>query len=1397
MAFLCLFSGNVSLAIAQQHSSLSAPSSTSSVFLQSAPGHAGAYNWQMKKAGDTNDEGASISSADYNTADWLPAIVPGTVLNSLVADKVYPEPYYGDNNRKSRKLIPDIADTGREFYHYWFRTSFTIPTHFTGRHVWIKFHGINYRCVIWLNGKKIGDMAGMFNDRNFDITGIINRKDANALAVDMLPVDMPGSYDKRNPNRPGAVGENHNGGDGEIGKNVTMLMSVGWDFTAPDGIRDRNTGIWREVELYATGDVTMQHPFVQTSLPLPDTSSSKETVSVELVNASGQPQEGILKGSIVEAGVYFQKNISLAPNEKRTIVFTPDEYKQLHISHPRLWWPVNKGRQNLYTLSLQFSDKQNQPSHALTTRFGIREISSDQQTPDQSRRFLVNGAPVFIRGTNWIPEAMLRQSRERTYAELRYTRQAGVNLLRLWGGGIAESDYFYQLCDEWGLLVWNEFWLTGDTRFPSDTALYLDNLSATVKRIRQHPSVAYYVAANESGEVPGTAALVHALDPAIGYQVQSECCGVHDGSPYKYENPMQYFENTASRRGSRVDGFNPEYGTPCLPVIESLRELMPAKNLWPINDSVWNYLDGNGFHQITTKYRQAVDAFGPSSSIEEYARKAQFAGALNYRAIWEVWNYNKFNYGDRFASGFLFWYHNSPLPQTASRMYDWFLEPTAALYYSKNALEPLHPQFDYLKNTVSVYNDYRTAFKNYTVEATVYDFNTRRVYSKRARVNIPADAVVKDALQLDFPDSLTQIHFIKLRLLNAAGKLVADAFYWRSKDAYKGAWTMTGPAVSGFADINKLAPATLSLHTVMKPGKDKLSLQATVINTSGRLAFFTRLKLLDENGKSIRPAFYSDNFFSLLPGQSKQVTIDVMTSAYKGKKPVLVAEPWNGAPAQVVAYPLPSIYTPSTVFALEAAGISIPVVSYNDKYDYAHFSMAKGKTELTITLLNHAEVSAYYISPRKLKIPALPRGNRLSFTLSKDAYLIVKINGLKELVIAADAAENNPPLSSGKGIFNISAPVYAADASGKTMATHALQQAIDDASAYRNGIVYVPAGVYMVGNIDLKSNISLYLEGGSVLLFSGRAEDYSINARKASQNRNITWWIYTDSGAHDIKLYGRGTLDGNGKYATEKGKIGNHILAIFQTRNFVLDGPVIRNSGAWGIIPTRSSHLVFRNFKLLNRFDMGENDGIDVMESEDVLVQHAIGIALDDPFSTKTWEQNTDLCRHWPGSPKSQKNIVFDDLLSWTYCYAYKVGQGVMQPQTHITFKNCVVYDAAVGIGVHHKWGTAYVDHVLFDNIEIEKLSYQNDDHRTWGVFLMQNGDKKGSGPISNLTVSNIKIYDIGKSPGKIKGLNDARLISNVIFKNILPPGLNRPAATLQEMNMADTVNCRHVRVIL
>ena len=860
------------------------------IWLDSEIGHQGDYQWKMIKAGDATDPGEKISLSNYATANWMPAIVPGTVLNSLVYNQKYPEPYYGINNKIESKLIPDISETGRDFYTYWFRTDFTVPQSFKGKTVWLQLDGINYRAEVWVNGNLLSTMNGMFIQDYIDVTDFVKIGGKNGLAIKVYPVDVPGSA---KPKSWGAAGEFHNGGNGNIGLNTTMLMTVGWDFTFMDGIRDRNTGIWKNISLYATGRVALRHPFVKSELRKPDYDQARETVSVEIINPSTSNRviSCKVKGEIVGENITFEKTFRLMRGEEKTATFSPEEFPQLIINSPKLWWPVNKGPQNLYDLKLTVS-VDGKDCDSVKTRFGIREIVSDRKTPDKSRVFYVNGKRLFIRGTNWIPEAMLRTSDERTYAELRYSRQSGVNLLRMWGGGIAESDYFFQLCDELGLLVWQEFWMTGDTRHPHDKGLYMSNVESTVKRIRNHPSLAYYVASNESTEVTGTPELLNKLDGTRGFQMQSECEGVHDGSPYKQVNPMQHYENTASPRGSRVDGFNPEYGAPTLPTVEILREMMDEKDLWPINKEVWDYLDGNGFHLMSTMYTDLVNNYGKSSSIDEFAQKGQLLGAINSKSIWEVWNYNKLDYGDRFCSGLLFWYHNCSMPQVASRMWDWSLEPTASLYHTANSLEPLHAQFDYLKNTVSVVNDYYREFKNYKVIAQVYDINSKKVFEESAVVNLPSDGVVNDALTIRFPENISQVHFIKLILKDENGKDVSSNFYWRSNDKYEGSKTLTGPAASGFEDLSKLKQAKVKLTYKVREDDNNYFVDITLRNTSGQIAFFNQLQFLNSKMSPIRPSFYTDNFFSLMPGEKKTVTIETAKGKLKDGV-VLALKGWN------------------------------------------------------------------------------------------------------------------------------------------------------------------------------------------------------------------------------------------------------------------------------------------------------------------------------------------------------------------------------------------------------------------------------------------------------------------------------------------------------------------------
>ncbi|MDR0681582.1 MAG: glycoside hydrolase family 2, partial [Dysgonamonadaceae bacterium] len=222
--------------------------------LKSKEGHWGDFEWKMCKASEIKTNSEDVSTSNVSTTGWLPAVVPGTVLNSLIYNGIYPEPYFGLNNKLTSGLIPDLYHAGRDFYTYWFRTSFdTPPNVYQGRKTWLQVDGINYRAEIWLNGSMVGNIAGMFYQDKIDISDYIKLNEKNILAIKVYPVDFPGTIMPKEGKNFGASDEFQNGGNGEIGKNVTMLATVGWDFAYLDGIRDRNTGIWKDVFVYTTG----------------------------------------------------------------------------------------------------------------------------------------------------------------------------------------------------------------------------------------------------------------------------------------------------------------------------------------------------------------------------------------------------------------------------------------------------------------------------------------------------------------------------------------------------------------------------------------------------------------------------------------------------------------------------------------------------------------------------------------------------------------------------------------------------------------------------------------------------------------------------------------------------------------------------------------------------------------------------------------------------------------------------------------------------------------------------------------------------------------------------------------------------------------------------------------
>jgi polygalacturonase len=501
----------------------------------------------------------------------------------------------------------------------------------------------------------------------------------------------------------------------------------------------------------------------------------------------------------------------------------------------------------------------------------------------------------------------------------------------------------------------------------------------------------------------------------------------------------------------------------------------------------------------------------------------------------------------------------------------------------------------------------------------------------------------------------------------------------------------------------------------------------------------------------------------------------------------------GGALAQTAvidSWSKPSIYTLSPDYSLTANGQNVDIIRSEDSYDYAHFSMGTGTCNFVVTVKNISSISNLSIAPSKLNIAYTVTGNVVTFSIPNDEYVILWIKEKsRKLVIAADPLETAIPASSGVGIYNVTASPFNADATGATLTTTAMQNAVDQASVYgtanaTKGIVYVPAGVYKMGNLKLKSNVALYLEKGSVLRVSDNAADYITYYKKNSLNMNGTWFVSTEFNSSNILIYGRGTIDGNGVYMQKTLKYLNHVLVPIACSNFTFDGPVIRNSACWGVVVGRSSNVTFKNYKHFNSMSIAEDDGIDVNESQNVLIQHAIGIAHDDPFSTKTWA-GVELFEKWPGNPQLNYNVTFDDCFSWTGCVGFKVGQGMNERQENITFKNGVIYDCARGLAIEHKWGANEAKNITFENIDIEKIGNSCEGPQ-WLQLFVKSGDGLGGGPVNNVLIKNIRVRDKGSRVSQLRGHSEASAIRGVTFENIYMLDNERPAATLEEMNVTE-----------
>jgi hypothetical protein len=853
---------------------------------------------------------------------------------------VYPDPDYGLNNL----AIPESLNK----QDYWYRLEFKAPNAGAGRELSLTFQGINYKAAVWLNGQSLGTITGAFIRGVFDVTKILKPGQSNALAVRVSPPPHPGIPHE----------QSIKGGPGENGGMMcldgpTFVATEGWDWIP--AIRDRNTGIWQPVVLTASGGVKIGDPQVVTTLPLPDITRADVTITVPIENAATSASHGTLTASFDQTTV--TKDLTLAPG-KTEIKLTPAEFAQLTVEHPRLWWPNGYGKQELYTLKLAVT-VDGHPSDAKQVRFGIREISYElslldsaghlrrmEYSPSKAKNredvvvdithdgmrsipaadpppadfppewkehwkswvsslapgagaspairplddnraapylvIKVNGVRIACRGGNWgMDDSRKRVSREHLEPYFRLHHDAHLNIIRNWVGQDTEETFF-DLADEYGLLVWNDFWeSTQNYNVEAENpALLLDNARDTILRFRNHPSIVMWCGRNEGVPQPvvneGLAALIRSLDGTRYYSPSSNQVNLQNSGPYKYMDPALYF-TTLNR------GFSVETGTPSFSTLEAFKASIAPQDLWPISDA-WAYHDwhqsGNG--DMAPFMTQMQSAFGAPTSLEDFERKAQMLDYVDHRAIFEGMNAHLWAPN----SGRMLWMTQPAWPSNTWQILSSDYDTQASFYGVKKACEPLHIQLDLSNDQVAIVNTTAGAQTGLSLKADVFSLDNKLLLHREDKKDAPANDVV-NAFRLDLAPLLADnVVLVKLALRSASGELLSDNLYW------------LGAASASYRRLNRLPAASLSASATEARQGSSIRIRLELKNSGPVAALAAKLTLLGADHTRILPAYWSDNYLSLLPGESRAIDVDYPSSAGTGGAQVAIRG-WNVTPQTI------------------------------------------------------------------------------------------------------------------------------------------------------------------------------------------------------------------------------------------------------------------------------------------------------------------------------------------------------------------------------------------------------------------------------------------------------------------------------------------------------------------
>ncbi|WP_066320993.1 discoidin domain-containing protein [Bacillus sp. FJAT-29814] len=911
-------------------------------------------NWQIQSSAVAIEDGAAISTNGYNSNGWYNTTVPNTVMGALVDAGDIEDPFIHD--RISR------TDEARFNVPWWYRTEFTLPASEQGKKIQVNFQGIGYQADIWVNGKKIADKSdimGSFRTYELDITNYVKAdgKTKNTLAVEVTK------------------------------SNFGKDFSIYWVDWVPRPT-DNNMGLWRDVFITTSNTVTTRNPFV-TSKVDKDLSTASLNAYVDLTNFSDQTITGTVEATIKDPSgkvvAAVSQPVTLKANAvDQEVAFTSGNFNDLKIKNPKLWWPVGMGEPSMHTIEFKFKESDNKVGDSITQRFGIREVTTEMNVSPSTKtnpplkdmvQFYVNHKPVLIKAGGYSPtDLYLRRNMDTNMAVIQYLKDMGLNAIR--DEGIFFDERLIDLLDENGMFYMGGWVCCSKWQQPaaySDADLHIANesLISQLRLLRVHPSMIAWMNGSDNPasygkDIPAGGSVDRGKEVEQSFfdienrlhwdengaiissgsakvaELTGTVSGMHMDASYDYAPPAMWFEDMDL---GGAFGFTSEAGPgPSIPVIETMKKILPENNLWPYNvggDNYqqWNYHNARGSFRDLSKFNLAMDNhYGESHSLEEYNIKAQMQQYDSQRAVFEALNANKYTK----ATGWVQWMLNNGWPSMFWNLFDFYLNPNGSYFGAKKGNEPLHIMFDYASKEVKILNSTNKDYSGLKAKVQVFNIDSKKLYDKEfnnlavtpdgasATVGstpkqigyqtINFNGKIETASGITIVDKIIErdlkvspTYFIRLELRDAKDNLVSINSYAQTtkKDLVRyqnHSWNYTPQdQFADFTQLQLLDPVELQIEGKPKTvnnGQEQ-TITYTVKNKGNSIAYgvFAKIKK-GANGDLVAPVLMEDNYFMLLPGEKRTLSATYNLSDLGDVTPVIEVNSYNNLTSK--GKPIPS-----------------------------------------------------------------------------------------------------------------------------------------------------------------------------------------------------------------------------------------------------------------------------------------------------------------------------------------------------------------------------------------------------------------------------------------------------------------------------------------------------------